>query len=122
MIEDTLSKIFGVIWIVLGAIGLIRPHIIKTRLQRKITRRIRRVVNGFLIVFGIVLMAGAMKNSGLLPKIIGIIGVVIAIKVILWVTSKTSEKLFSWLGERPLIFFRAIASFFLAVGLALILF
>jgi hypothetical protein len=111
-----LSKILGVIWILLGVWWLIRPEALKNRLKRKMNRRVRRVVYGFLLVFGFLMIGSVFKTPGLLPKIIGIVGMIIVIKVIMLITSRTSEKVFDWWAERPLIFFRIWALLVLAIG------
>ncbi len=61
-----------------------------------------------------------MKTPGMLAKLIGIVGLVLAIKVIMLITSKTSERLFEWWGTRPLMFFRIVALVFLTMGAMLL--
>ncbi|MGB2661779.1 MAG: hypothetical protein WBD04_05295 [Candidatus Omnitrophota bacterium] len=116
-----LAKILGAIWIILGLLWLIKPEILKNRLKKKINRRMRRVVYGFLLVFGFLMIGSAFKVPGVLPKIIGIIGMIIAIKAIIMIMSKASEKMFDWWAERPLIYFRIWALVILAIGVMLII-
>ena len=115
-----LSKIVGAIWIVLGLLWLIKPEGLKNRLKKKLNRRMRRVVFGFILVFGFLMIGSAFKVPGLLPKIIGIIGMIIAIRAIILLMSKASEKMFDWWAERPLIYFRVWALIILAIGLLLV--
>ena len=75
------------------------------------SRKVRWTVYGFLLVFGFLMMGSVFKAPGLVPKIVGIIGIIITIKVILMITSKTSEKIFGWLAKKPLIIFRIWALF-----------
>ncbi len=114
-----LAKILGIIWIVLGLLWIARPRILKNRLQKKMDRKLRRVVFGFVLVFGFLMIGSVITAEGLLPKIIGLIGIIITIKAILLFTSKASEKIINWLAGKPLIFFRIWAVFILAIGLAL---
>ena len=114
-----LSKILGVIWMLFGAIWLVKPQILKNHMKKKMNRRMRGVVYGFILVFGFLLIGSVIKSPGFLSKVVGIVGAVIAIKAILLITSKTSEKIFDWEREKPLIYFRMWALAVLAVGLML---
>ncbi len=114
-----LSKILGIIWIIFGALWFFRPEGLKNRLKRKMSRRMRRTVYVFILIFGFLLMGSVFKAHGVLPKVVGIIGIIITIKAILLITSKTSEKIFGWWAERPLTFFRIWALFVFATGLML---
>jgi hypothetical protein len=60
-----------------------------------------------------------LKTPGILAKIVGVIGMVIAIRGIMLLTSKTSEKVFEWWGERPLVFFRVWGVVVFATGVML---
>lgn len=115
-----LSKIIGIIWILLGILWLLKPEMLKNRLRKKMNRSIKWAVFGFVIVFGFMLMGSVFKASGLTAKIVGIIGLVITVKGILLITSKTSEKIINWWAARPVIVFRLWAAFVLASGIALL--
>ncbi len=117
-----LLKILGALWILFGLLWLIFPNMLKNRLKKKLSRKIRRVVFAFLIVFGLVLAGSVLKVQGILPKIIGIIGLVLAIKGFMLITSKTSEKFFDWLATRSIIYFRIMALVILGIGIAVVFF
>ena len=112
-------KLLGIIWIILGLLWLLKPDLLKNRLKRKIGRRIKWTVYGFLVAFGCLIVGGALKMPGLWAKAAGIIGAVLVIKGILLFSSKTSDRLWQWWAERPLLYFRAQALFILAVGIIL---
>lgn len=114
-----LSKVIGVIWIILGAVWLTRPEILKARLRKKMSRKIRLIVYGFIMVFGFLLIGSVIKAHGFLPKIIGLVGMIITIKAILLITSRTSERVLAWWAEKPLTFFRIWGLFILVIGLML---
>ena len=113
-----IAKIVGSFWIILGALWLAKPEILKKRLKRKMTRKVRRIVFGFVIVFGFMLAGSVLKAPGNLHKIIGIIGLIIMIRAIMIVTSKTSEKALEWWANKPLIVFRIWGAVVLLLGLA----
>lgn len=116
-----LAKIIGTIWVVLGLLWLVKPESLKYRLKKKLSRKLRRVVFAFILVFGLLIIGSVLKAPGILAKIVGIIGIFIAVKAVLLLTSKTQEKLFDWWAERPIIFFRIWAAFVLATGIMLVL-
>ncbi|MBL7156906.1 MAG: hypothetical protein ISS92_01955 [Candidatus Omnitrophica bacterium] len=116
-----LSNILGTISIITGLLWFFKPEGLKNRLKKKMNRKLRFIVFGFIIVFGFMIIGSVIGTPGFLPKLVGIIGIIIAIKGILLLTSKTSEKISDWLGERPLVFFRIWALVVLAIGMMLIL-
>ncbi|GEM_PF-1247413 len=115
-----LARILGIIWIGLGLLWLFKPESLKNRLQRKMNRRIMFVVYGFLLVFGFLMTGSVIKTPGLVPKVIGVLGMVLAIRAIILITSKTSEKIFEWWGNRPPGFYRTCALFMLIIGTMMI--
>jgi len=111
-----LAKILGILWIGLGLLWLLKPAALKNRLQRKMNRKMRFVVYGFILVFGFLMIGSVIKTPGLLSKAIGVIGMIVAIRAIMLITSKTSEKVFEWWGNRPLGFYRIWALCMLIIG------
>lgn len=115
-----MAKILGFIWILLGILWFVKPQVLKNRLKRKISRNMRWTIYGFLIAFGILMVASVIKAPGLLPKIIGVVGLILVIKGIFLILSKASEKLCEWWAARPLWFFRLQAICIIALGIILI--
>ena len=116
-----MSNLLGIIWILVGLLWTIKPEILKNRLKRKISRKIKFIVYSSVIVLGFLMIGSIIKAPGLLPKIIGILALVIVIKGIFLIISKTSEKLWEWWAGQPLLFFRLQGLFCLAIGIMLIL-
>jgi len=115
-----LAKILGTIWILFGAFWVLKPKSLKERLSRKMNKKIHRVVLFFMLIFCFLMVGSVFKAPGFIPKVIGIVGMIIAIKVIMLLTSKTSEKLLAWWGDKPLIFYRILAVFIVSIGLGLV--
>jgi multisubunit Na+/H+ antiporter MnhB subunit len=115
-------KIFGVIWVVLGLIWMIRPDHLRNRLQKKMTRRVKWIVFVFLLVFCFMMIGSVLKAPGIGIKIAGIIGIVITIKAILFITSKASHKIIDWWRAKPPLFFRIWGLGVFLTGLIFILF
>ena len=116
-----LAKILGTISILAGLLWFFRPEALKRRMTKKMTRKLRFFIYGFIIVFGFLVIASVIKAPGLLPKIVGILGIFVVIKGIMLLTSKTSEKMSEWLANVPTHFFRIWAVAILAMGVMLIL-
>ncbi|NQT23228.1 MAG: hypothetical protein HQ579_07340 [Candidatus Omnitrophica bacterium] len=115
------SKIVGIIWIILGGLWALKPQILKNRLKKKMTRKIKWIVYGFIIVFGLILLGSVIKAPGAVAKIAGFIGIIIAIRVMVLLTTKTSEKAINWWAEKPLIVFRIWGLVIFVIGVMLIL-
>jgi hypothetical protein len=115
-----LYRALGILWIILGIFWLIWPGAARNRLKRKMGRRLKWVVYAFILVFGVVMIGSIFKAPGLVAKIVGIAGLVLTIKVVTLITTKTSEKAFDWLSERPLFVFRIWGAIILAVGIAML--
>lgn len=116
-----LSKVLGIITVMAGILWLLKPETLRNRLKKKTNRRLKLVVFGFIITFGFLIIVSVIKTPGLLPKIIGIAGMIVAIKGILLIASKASEKALDWLGDKPLLFFRIWALCILIIGIMLLL-
>jgi hypothetical protein len=116
-----LTKILGVIWILLGVLWFFKPEMLRNRLKKKMNRKMKWIVFGFVVMFGFLMIGSVFKAPGILPKVIGIIGMILVIRAIILVTSKTSNKMFEWLEGRPLKVFRIWALLFLAIGLAMLI-
>lgn len=111
-----LKTILGIIWIALGLWWVVRPEALKARLKRKMNRRIRFMVFFFAIMLGLVVAGSVLNVQGMIAKVIGIAGLVIAIKAIMVLTSRSAEKVLSWWGNRPVMFFRIWAVIFILLG------
>jgi len=123
-LADIAIETFGQINLVAPFAGIIKDGLMLStdRTTGKVNRKMRRLLFGSLILMGLSVTASVMKMPGIPPKIIAIIGLVMAIKGIMLLTSKTSEKLFEWWAARPVSFFRMQGVVILLIGLALVVF
>jgi small-conductance mechanosensitive channel len=115
-----LSNVLGTISIITGILWLIKPEGLKNRLKRKLNRKLRYMVYGFIVMFGTLMIGSVIRLHGLLPKIVGTIGIIIVIKATLLITPKASEKMQDWLADRPVVFFRMWALAILIMGVMLV--
>ena len=116
-----MTKIVGVIWVILGLVGVMKPETIKNRLKKKMSRALRRTIYGAVLILGLSMAGSVLKIPGILSKLIGLVGLIIAVRAALLFTSKTSSKLMEKLTDRSLQFFRIWGLFILITGLLLIL-
>jgi len=114
-----LTKILGIIWIVSGLFWALKPDMLKNRLTRKMGRKMRWVVYGFIIVFGFLIIGSAVKAPGILPKIVGLAAMLATVKIIILITSRTTEKITEWWSAKPVIFFRIWGLLLLTMGIML---
>jgi hypothetical protein len=110
-------KIIGIIWVLTGFSGILRPGAFKKRLQRKFSRKMRVTVLLFLLVLGFMLAGNVFKTDSSITLLAGIVGAAIVIKVILAITNKTTERLFDWMRNRSVNFFRIWAGVIFILGI-----
>ncbi len=115
-----LAKIVGISWIILGFLWVLKPGALKNRLKKKMNRKMKWVVYGFILMFAFMLIGAIIKAQGFLPKVVGLIGLVVAIRSVTLVMSKASGKVSAWWEARPLVFFRIWALIIFATGIALV--
>ena len=115
-----LTKILGIIWVVLGMWWLLKPEALKKRLKRKMSRRLKWTIYGSVLAFALILIGSVMRTPGIIPKIIILIGAILAIRVITLFAAKTADKVLDLWADRPLNFFRIWALVTLATGIMLI--
>jgi len=116
-----IAKIIGIIWIIVGFLGVIRPESLKIRLQRRLSKRVRRIVLLFLLVLGFMLAGSIFKTKNFATLFAGIVGAIIVIKVILLITNKSSERFFDWMKGRSVNFFRIWAVLMFLFGIAFLI-
>ncbi|MEE8359832.1 MAG: hypothetical protein V3S04_02770 [Candidatus Omnitrophota bacterium] len=115
-------KMLGIIWVILGMLWMIKPDYLRSRLQRKMTRRVKWIVFGFLLTFCFMMIGSIVKAPGAGVKIAGIIGIVITARAIILITSKASQKIIGWWTAKPLVFFRIWGLVVFATGLMFMIF
>ena len=116
-----LSKIIGILWILLGVLWLIKPGMLKNRLTRKMNRKMRFFVYGLIIIFAGLILGIMFKTPGMPVKIAGIVAIMVLIRFTLLITAKASGKVGEWLAAKPIMIFRIWAGIILATGLFLFL-
>jgi len=115
-----MAKIVGYIWIILGIIWILRPGAFRERLRRKASRKLRRVFYGALFIFGIAIAGSLLRINGFLPRVMGILGILLIFKSLFLYFSRASDKLWEWWGRQPLPVFRLQALGVIIIGALLV--
>lgn len=115
------SRVLGIIWIILGILWLIKPEMLRKRLIRKTSRKIRWAIYGFVLMFIFSLLGIIFRAEGLLLKLIGIIGIFVVIRMTAFVSGRADQKLGDWGSKQSLLFFRIWGIVILIIGLSLFL-
>ncbi|MFH1867696.1 MAG: hypothetical protein ABH843_01875 [Candidatus Omnitrophota bacterium] len=113
-------KILGYFWLTIGTLCLIWPQLLKSRLQKKGLRRMRKYFVIIAIILGSTLVSATWNLQGLLPKLIMIIGIIAIIKGIFLLKSKLAEKWIAWFAQKPLIYFRIGACCYIILGILIL--
>jgi len=115
-----LAKIFGLFWIVIGILFFIKPQLLRKRLQTKSIKKLKKQLFVLTLFLSIILILAALKASGLLPKIVVILGIIGIFKAFLILSSKVSDKMISWSAQRSLNFFRFGGAVYVVIGIILL--
>lgn len=116
-----LSKILGIIWILLGLLWILKPQMLRRRLVRKTNRKIKWAVFVFTIVLAFSLIGMVFKAEGVLLRVVGLVGIFLVVKAILALTAKSSTKLADWANKQSLVFFRIWGAILLVIGIFFLL-
>ncbi|NQT07356.1 MAG: hypothetical protein HQ575_07445 [Candidatus Omnitrophica bacterium] len=114
-----ITRILGIIWIILGILWVVKPQLLRDRLKKRMARKMKWMVLGFVILLGFSILGSVLKAQGLALKLVGILGFIFVARAILFVTTKTSDKMSGWWQGRDLKFFRIWGAFILVMGAAI---
>lgn len=115
-----LAKIIGWLWIGSGALFLLKPNILKNKLQKKGLKKVKKILFSLAVTAGIFLIIASGKMDGILSKVMAILGIVAILKGIFLLKSKLSEKLLNWAGSQPLLYFRILACLYILIGIVIL--
>ena len=116
-----LAKILGWAWIIMGVLFILKPQMLKQRLEKKGVKKLKKIFFGIAVVLGFLLITLAWKSEGLLSKIVLILGILSIIKGFLFLNSKAADKMIAWSAKQPLLYFRLAACIHITIGLMILL-
>ena len=113
-------KIFGWLWIIAGTLFLLSPQMLKNMLQKKATKRLRKLFFIISATLGGILISVGWRFEGLLAKIVVIIGIIAVFKGLIMLRGKLTDKVIEWSAAQPLIFFRIGGIFWILIGITVL--
>lgn len=116
-----IAKIIGLIWVVWGILILIKPEILRKKLQTKGIKKLKKNLFLLTLFLSITLIVASFKASGL-SKILLVLGIVGIFKAFIFLKSKASDKLIAFSANLSLSVYRAGGAFYIILGLSIIKF
>lgn len=115
-----LVKILGWFWISMGILFLLKPELLRKRLQKKGFKKFKKYLISLILVLSGLLIAAAWKAEGLLAKVVMVFGIMGIFKAFFFLKAKGAEKLVEWFADKPPILFRLGATFHIALGIIIL--
>ena len=115
-------KIIGLIWVVWGILILIKPEILRKKLQTKGNKKLKKNLFLLTLFLSITLIIASFKASGLLPKILLVLGIIGIFKAFIFLKSKASDKLVAFSSSLSLTIYRVGGALYVVLGLIMMKF
>jgi len=115
-------KIIGFIWVIWGILVLIKPEILRKKLQTKGSKKLKKNLFLLTLFLSITLIIASLKASGLLPKILLVLGIIGIFKAFIFLKSKASDRLIAFSASLPLTVYRAGGALYIVIGLSIVKF
>ncbi|MBD3295934.1 MAG: hypothetical protein GF392_01030 [Candidatus Omnitrophica bacterium] len=113
-------KILGVLWCAVGIFWLSRPESLRRWVRKRTGRRFRRMAIVAILVAGLTLVGAVFRVPGVPAKIIMLAGLIMTIRAIQLITTRTSERVYNWFDGRSVRFFRIWALCVTGLGVLMI--
>ncbi|RKY30406.1 MAG: hypothetical protein DRP74_07090 [Candidatus Omnitrophota bacterium] len=115
-----LLKLLGWFWITSGVIFLIKPEMLRKRLQKKSVKKLKKILFAVVLAFSFLLIAASLRSEGILAKVIMLIGIIGIFKGFFLLKAKSSDKIIEWYANQSLIFFRVSACLQVVIGVLIL--
>ena len=117
-----ISTILGWFFLAVGVIFFLKPNMLKKSLQKKVWKKLKKILFVIACVVGIALIRVGLVFGGILPKVIMIIGIITLFKGIYFLRAKSAEKMISWVAQKSDNLFRVFSFAYIIFGLILLFF
>ena len=117
-----IAKIIGLIWVVWGIMILIKPEILRKKLQTKGSKKLKKNLFLLTLFLSITLIIASLKASGLLPKVLLVLGIIGIFKAFIFLKSKASDKLIAFSANLSLTVYRVGGVLYVILGLCMMKF
>ena len=112
-----ITKLIGLLWILIGLWWLIRPQAIQGFFKKKVRKRRFKLFISFLVLFGSFALGLFFKADTLWLKVLVVVGFIAIFKIFLSVSQKASNKLYDYLSKIPQKYFRIFACLIIILGI-----
>jgi uncharacterized protein YjeT (DUF2065 family) len=120
--RNIINDIIGIIWILIGAVGLIKPVFIQNFLKKKTGKRKFKLFILFAFILISFFLELFFRFDQLILRILVAAGFILILKLILMLNRKASVKIAEYLLSIPRIYLRLIALVFLITGIVFLKF
>ena len=117
-----IAKIIGLVWVIWGIVILIKPEILRKKLQTKGSKKLKKNLFLLTLFLSFTLIIASFKADGLLPKVILVLGISGIFKAFILLKSKASDKLIAFLSNLSLTVYRSGGAFYIVIGLSIMKF
>jgi len=112
-----MGRIIGMIWVILGILILIKPEILRKKLQTKGNKKLKKNLFLLTLFLSLTLIIAALKADGILVKVLLVFGVLGIFKAFIFLKSKASDKLIAFSANLSLSVYRVGGAFYIILGL-----
>lgn len=115
-----LTAIVGWFFIIFGILFLVKPEILRKKLQKKGVKKLKKTLFFIAIIVSLALIMTSFKMSGVWAKIIAILGIIGVFKAIFLLKAKAAEKMIEWSAKQPVNVFRAGGLIYIIIGIIIL--
>lgn len=113
-------KLLGWFWIIAGVFFLLKPEMLRRKLQKKSGKKLRKILFFITIFLSMLLISAAWKTHGIFSKIVMIMGIIGIFKGFFLLKAKAADKILNWYVKQPLKFFRFGACLQILIGMIIL--
>ncbi|MBP7088071.1 MAG: hypothetical protein KBB01_02090 [Candidatus Omnitrophica bacterium] len=117
-----LANIIGWIFVILGILFIVKPEILRNKLQKKGIKKLKKYLFYLALIISLGLLVASFKMSGIGAKIIAILGIIGIFKAIFLLKAKAADKMLEWSAKQPLNLFRFGGAIYIIIGIAILRF
>jgi uncharacterized protein YjeT (DUF2065 family) len=115
-----LAKLLGWLFIIAGILFLLKPQMLRKRFQKKSLKALKKYLFVIVMFLSILFITAALRTSGILSKILLVLGIVGIFKGFFFLKAKIAGRIIEWYGKQSLAFFRFFASLYILSGLIIL--
>ncbi|MCK5305669.1 MAG: hypothetical protein KAJ66_00870 [Candidatus Omnitrophica bacterium] len=112
-----INKIIGIFWILIGFVGLLYPGFIQGFFRKKARKKRFKTLIFLLLFAGSFGLSLFFKAQGIWLKVLTTAGIIMAVKLFLFVNQKAGAKFDDLIGNMPKAYLRFFAALLVVLGI-----